>query len=342
MPHESTPGVVFMCQFVEPVAGPYDKHGVMRLLIIGCAGFLGRSLSEVGARRGYEILGISRSSKPAAWPGEYLQRQVASDLDGIIQDFEPCAILHVAGPASVEASFVAPVSDLRASILTWINTLDSVRRSGLRPLILFPSSAAVYGNPERLPTAEDAAIAPISPYGFHKAACELLALEYSQCFGLDIIVCRFFSIFGHLQQRLLIWELYNQLAGPNPTVWVEGKGTESRDYLDVDDAAFAVFQLIDSQLRARNEKSYTEGHRLVVNIAGGRETRVLDLAEQLRNLVAPEKRICCGGNEMKGAPERWRADIERLRSLIPGWESKPFSLALSECVAAWQNCQHVV
>jgi UDP-glucose 4-epimerase len=314
----------------------------MRLLIIGCAGFLGSNLSEVGARRGYEILGISRSSKPAGWPGEYLQRQVISDLDGIIQDFAPDAILHVAGPASVDASFIVPVSDLHASVLTWINTLDSVRRSGLRPLVLFPSSAAVYGNPERLPTAEDAAIAPISPYGFHKAACELLALEYSQCFGLDIIVCRFFSLFGGSQQRLLIWELYNQLVGPNPTVWLEGKGTESRDYLDVNDATSAVFQLINRQLLARNEKSYAERHGLVVNIASGQETNVLDLAEQLRNLVAPEKRICCLGNERRGAPERWRADIGRLRSLIPGWESKPFSVALSECVAAWQNCQHVV
>jgi UDP-glucose 4-epimerase len=314
----------------------------MRILIIGCAGFLGGNLAEVGARSGYEILGISRSSKPAAWPGEYLQRQVPLDLDGIIQDFAPDAVLHVAGPASVDASFIAPVSDLHSSVLTWINTLDSVRRSGLSPFVFFPSSAAVYGNPATIPISEDAAIAPISPYGFHKAACELVAQEFSQCFGLDIIVCRFFSLFGGSQQRLLIWELYSQLAGPNPTVWVEGKGTESRDYLDVNDATAAVFQLIKNRLRARNEKSYTQGRTLVVNIASGEETNVLDLAEQLRNLLAPEKRICCRGNERRGAPERWCADIGRLRSLIPGWQPKPFSEALAECVAAWQKCQHVV
>jgi nucleoside-diphosphate-sugar epimerase len=192
-----------------------------------------------------------------------------------------------------------------------------------------------------IPTPEEAVLAPISPYGFHKAACELVAQEYSECFGLDTVICRFFSLLGSTQQRLLIWELYTQLAGPNPTVWIDGTGTETRDYLDVSDAASAMFQLIHSQLQARNEKSYRPGNRLIVNIASGHETNVLALAEHLRNLVAPEKSIRCAGNERKGAPARWLADIRRFRSLIPCWEPKPFSIALSECVAEWQKCQPV-
>jgi len=313
----------------------------MRCLIIGCTGFLGRSLSGVVRRSGYEVFGIGRSRKPHGWPGEYVQRQSDSDLGGIIQDFSPDVVLHLAGPASVEGSFIAPVRDFHASVQTWIDTLEGVRRSGLRPLIFFSSSAAVYGNPELLPAREDSAIAPISPYGFHKAACELLALEYSSCFGLDITVCRFFSIFGGSQQRLLVWELYCQLTGPDRTVWLDGKGTESRDYLYINDAASAVFQLIDSQIRARDEEPSTQGRRLVVNIATGRETKVFDLAEQLRNLVAPAKCIRCAGNERRGEPERWQADIRRLRSLIPEWEFRPLQEALSECVADWQKCQYV-
>src|SRR5438128_12293099 len=168
----------------------------MRLLIVGCTGFMGRNMSHFGARNGYEILGISRSAKPVGWPGEYLQKHTLSDLDDIIKDYVPTAILHVAGPASVSSSFVTPLDDLQAGILTWANTLDSVRRSGLKPFVVFPSSAAVYAEPQCLPIPEDAPIAPLSPYGFHKAACELLAREYSECFDLDIIVCRFFSIFG--------------------------------------------------------------------------------------------------------------------------------------------------
>jgi len=184
--------------------------------------------------------------------------------------------------------------------------------------------------------------APISPYGFHKAACELLALEYSKCFGLDLIVCRFFSLFGVSQRRQLIWELYEQLAGPNSTVWLQGTGTESRDYLEISDATSAVFQLILNRLAIKNAKSHNDGQQLVVNVGSGEETNVLRLAEQLRNIVAPEKPICCGGIQRRGDPERWCADVRRLRSLVPKWYPKPLSVSLSECVAAWQSCHKVV
>jgi len=314
----------------------------MRLLVTGCSGFLGKNVSEAGARNGHDILGIGRSGCPSGWPGEYLQRNLTSDFAAVIHDYRPDAILHFAGPASVDASFLEPFSDQQASVLTWSNTLESVRRSGLSPLVLFPSSASVYGNPHVLPVSEHAAVVPISPYGFHKAACELLALEYSECFGLDIIVCRFFSLFGVSQQRLLIWELYKQLIDRNSTIWLEGTGTESRDYLHVDDATSALFGLIENRLRLRNEKSRDTGQMLIVNIGSGQETNVLELAKQLRNLVAPEKHIRCRGSKRRGTPEHWCANISRLRSLIPRWKSKALSVALPECVDVWQGSYYVV
>jgi hypothetical protein len=59
-------------------------------------------------------------------------------------------------------------------------------------------------------------------------------------------------------------------------------------------------------------------------------------------LLAPEKRVRCRGSKQRGAPEHWVANISRLRSLVPQWKSKPLSVALSECVDAWQNSYHVV
>src|SRR2546425_7454725 len=129
----------------------------MRLLITGSNGFLGGSVGWLAARNGYEILGIGRSNQPAAgWPGKYLQEDVAhSDLSMVVREFMPDVLLHAAGPASVGLSFAAPLDDLQAAVLTWVNTLESVRRSNLQPLVLFPSSAAVYGNPIKLPVCVD-------------------------------------------------------------------------------------------------------------------------------------------------------------------------------------------
>ena len=72
------------------------------------------------------MLGLGRASQPAPdWPGDYRQLDVAtSDLSTLIQTFQPDTILHAAGTASVGGSMVAPLDDLRASMLTWANVLD--------------------------------------------------------------------------------------------------------------------------------------------------------------------------------------------------------------------------
>jgi UDP-glucose 4-epimerase len=305
----------------------------MRVLVTGSNGFVGGSLGQLAMRDGCEVLGIGRSSQPIpGWAGKYLQQDVAhSDLRATIEGFAPDLVFHAAGPASVGLSFAAPLDDYRGAVLTWANTLDAIRRSGQRPIVVFPSSAAVYGNPTKLPVGEADAIAPISPYGFHKAACELLAHEYSECFGLDIIVCRLFSVFGVAQRRLLIWELYQQLV-ESDTVWLQGSGPESRDYLAIDDVWTAVFHLVENRCHSPGKGEY-----LVVNVARGEEIMVADVAQELRTLIAPEKSIHCHGFTRAGDPRRWYADLARLHSLLPDWRPKPFSTALSQCVAAWQD-----
>ena len=307
----------------------------MRILVTGSRGFIGGSLGRHAAGAGHEVLGISRSSQPAAnWPGQYIQADVASaDLAAIIRDFAPDLLLHAAGTASVGASFAAPFEDLRATVLTWANVLESVRRSRHKPLLLFPSSAAVYGNPAELPISEEMPTQPISPYGFHKAMCEALAREYAECFELDIIICRLFSVFGVAQRRLLVRELYEQLAGDEAIVWLDGTGTESRDYLDIEDVAAAFLHLADQC----SKEQQSEGRCLIVNVGSGQETSVLELAQMMRGLVAPEKEIRCRGIARAGDPLRWRADVSRLRKLAPAWKARPLAESLARCVDGWQK-----
>jgi UDP-glucose 4-epimerase len=306
----------------------------VKLLITGSRGFVGGSIGRLAAQQDHEVLGISRAAQPAAdWPGAYVSADVVSaDLAQTIRDFAPDAIFHAAGTASVGASFAAPLDDLRASLLSWANLLNSVRHSALQPLLVFPSSAAVYGLLEQLPVTEDAPVRPISPYGFHKAACELLAREYSTCFGQRIIVCRIFSLFGPAQRRLLIWELFKQFAGVDHTVWLQGSGTETRDYLSADSMAAAVLELIANQLA-----SLQPGDSALVNVGSGTQMRVLELARQIGMLVASEKEIRCRGLKRAGDPETWQADNSRLRSLAPKWNPEPFEQSLANCIARWQK-----
>jgi UDP-glucose 4-epimerase len=305
----------------------------LRLLVTGSRGFIGGSLGRFFAVLGHDVLGLGRASQPSpGWLGEYVQADVAhADIAGLVREFVPEVVLHAAGPASVGASFAEPLEDLRASLLTSANTLECVRRSGTRPLVVFFSSAAVYGEPGHLPVDEAQPIAPISPYGFHKAGCELLAREYAECFEQEILVCRLFSVFGAEQRRLLVWELYQQLRGPGDAAWLEGSGRESRDYLGIEDVGGAL----DGLLRRRD--ALARDGCAIVNVASGEETSIAGLAQHVRDLLASEKALRWRGLRRPGDPERWCADTTRLRALVPDWRPRPLPLALQECLRAWED-----
>lgn len=303
----------------------------MRILVNGISGFIGGSFGRYAAAAGHVVMGAGRSREAdKKWPGLYTGLGDSRDVADLIRDFLPDVVVQAAGSASVAASIEDPLNDFRGSVQSWAEFLDAVRRSGRDPLVIIPSSAAVYGNPACLPVSEEVSLQPISPYGFHKAASELIAREYSECFGLKIMVCRFFSVFGPAQRRLLVWELYRQLAGPEKTAWLAGTGKETRDFLYIEDLAVALLGLIENSHDSAREC-------LVVNIASGTETSVLTLAETLRELVAPEKHISCRGNLRKNDPLRWWADIGRLQNLLPSWQPRPLRDALKLCVANWRH-----
>ena len=284
---------------------------------------------------GHVVIGTGRYMEPKKdWGGLYTVVSGSDDLSNLIRDVGPDVLINAAGTASVGASLDDPLNDFRGSVQTCAGVLDAVRRSGQNPVVVIPSSAAVYGNPASLPVAEDAALQPISPYGFHKTACELLAREYAECFGLRILTCRFFSVFGAAQQRLLVWELYQQFAGPEKIAWVDGTGTETRDFVYIDDLAAALLALV--------QKFSASGQEcLLVNVASGIETSVLSLAEMIRDLVAPEKKIRCRGNLRKNDPLRWRADISRLQMHLPSWQPRPLNEGLALCVKVWRQTHHL-
>lgn len=283
---------------------PHAK--LMKILITGCNGFVGTAIAESAIERGWNVHGVGRSHV---------------DLVALINDYCPDMIFHAAGCASVGRSFDEPLEDLHANVLTFAVLLDAVRKSACRPVILFPSSAAVYGNPIQLPISIKNTPNPISPYGFHKLQSEFLAREYAQLFGLTIGVFRLFSLLGPRQKRLLAWELFQQFTGSQSFVQLKGTGEETRDFLYVGDAAKMMLNL------AENHK---EGVAFF-NIASGCETSVLELATMMGRLLGQEKVIRKGSAVRRGDPVRWRGERDAR------WQGQLLSVndALRICVEAW-------
>jgi nucleoside-diphosphate-sugar epimerase len=226
---------------------------------------------------------------------------------------------------------VSPLDDLRAAAMTWANVLDGVRRSKLRPVVIFPSSAAVYGNPIGLPVAENSPTFPISPYGFHKLACELIAAEYAKCFGVDSIICRIFSVLGPTQHRLLVWEIFEKITGPKDSVYLLGSGNESRDYLHIDDIANAVLALVETVPRKGDAAAR------IFNFGSGSETRVSELATEMVRLTGSKKPIEYMGQLRRGDPSRWCASMTKTKMAIPGWAPRLLTVSLGQCIAEWNQ-----
>ena len=301
----------------------------MRLLVTGSRGFIGSEIGNRAAAAGHDVLGLSRASQPSpGWPGGHRCLDVVdADLVPTIDDFRPDAIVHAAGPASVGDSFVAPAAALRAAVLSWTNVLDSLRRSGSPARAVLLSSAAVYGQPTVLPVSEDEPCRPLSPYGYSKLVCELLAEQYLQCFSVDTVVCRLFSVVGPAQHRLLAWEVYRQLVDPKlDAIILRGSAGSIRDYVHVGDAAEAIVALCQAIAPPPR-----------INVASGRGSTVNEVVTTLRALAESSKDYQFLMEPVLGDPDMWQADVSALRRILGRWQPRELREALADCVAHWSN-----
>lgn len=302
------------------------RVGTMKILITGALGFLGRSLAHHAVTAGHHVLGVARSEGGERLPGIVFVRSTFGDtkfLD-ILNSFEPDVVVHAAGSASVGQSFHEPRKDFLMAVETWASVLDAVRSSKGNPLVIFPSSASVYGNPARLPIPEGAALRPISPYGFHKVICEQLAQEYAHCFGLNVVCARLFSTIGPYQQRLLVWELFRQAIDDNPYLTIQGTGTESRDFLHIDDICRYFLGIAERQPRGF----------WAVNIASGESTTVKKMAELVMRCVGSTQALKTLNRELAGDPKHWQADTTLLQEFVP-YQARAIVHGLEDCIRHW-------
>ena len=298
------------------------------VLVTGVAGFLGRYVAREFLRLGWRVVGLDIVAEENAPPSVEYHRMALphSDFAGLLAQAQPNACVHCAGRASVGHSLTDPASDFRDSATVTFELLDTLRltAAGCRTVLL--SSAAVYGNPTSLPVSETHALAPLSPYGYHKLMCELLAEEYFRIYSLPTVGVRVFSAYGPGLRRQVIWDIC-QRALTSDTLRLHGTGDESRDFIHAADIAAGIALLV--------EKAPFEANRY--NLATGCETTIKSLAEQvveeLGGFVVP----VYDGLSTPGDPRNWRADISQLAAL--GFSPR---ISLGEGlrgVAAWAKAE---
>jgi dTDP-glucose 4,6-dehydratase/UDP-glucose 4-epimerase len=274
------------------------------ILIIGSKGFIGLHLHHhLNMLPGNNVWGCDVVNDYST-KNYYLIDASNSDFEEPFeqQQFDVC--INCSGLASVPASLLNPLRDYHLNTLNVFKIAEAIRKHAPSCKLLNISSAAVYGNPGVLPVNEGALLQPISPYGYHKLQAENICEEFYRFYNIATCSVRIFSAYGNGLKKQLFWDIAQKLKN-SYTVSLFGTGNESRDFIHVDDIVNAIEIIITKG--DFNASQY--------NIANGEEITTRDAAQQLQLLLGYDNIITFTGDQRKGDPLNWRADISKLKVL---------------------------
>ncbi len=237
----------------------------MRVFVAGGAGYIGSVTSKILLEKNYWVFvydNLSRGHRKAIPKGATFLRGDLSDKEGLISLFKKYRfnlVLHFASFIENEFSFQRPYSFLRNNTETIFNLLAAMLSVGCEKII-FSSSAAVYGVPEKLPLTEDCSTRPISPYGESKRLVEEILEGYSRWCGIRYASLRYFNAGGaygelgedHKPETHLIPLILKTALGKKKKFKIFGDdyktrdGTCVRDYIHIYDLAQAHILAIDA------------------------------------------------------------------------------------------------
>ena len=282
-----------------------------KVLITGAQGFVGRHVAQCFSRNGYTVHGIGHGARMAL--GKLTDIGLASwveadiTLEALVKHAgRPDVIVHCAGGASVGASLADPHGDFMLTLPAVSAVLEYIRQHSPGTTLIYPSSAAVYGNVTTLPISESAERSPVSPYGLHKVMAEDLCRYYAAAYQLPVAVIRLFSVYGRGLAKQLLWDASCKITRGEREFF--GTGRELRDWLHAEDAA----QLI------RNAVAHADASCPVVNGGSG---AAVSVAEVLRLLFAAHG---CEGEPMfsglprPGDPPGFEAEVASVSAW--GWQ----------------------
>ena len=292
------------------------------VLITGGFGFLGRTVAHKFKQLDYRVVGIGRGR----WGAEealargfdvWLDASVSlASLMTLNERFD--LVVHCGGNGSVGYSLANPLQEFAKTVQGTVELLEFLRVSRSKALLVYPSSAGVYGAKDDAPIKESDSLNPVSPYGYHRRMAEELLESYSKNYGIRVAVIRFFSIYGPGLTKQLLWDASSKLrAAGNTESIFWGTGEETRDWIYSKDAVELILAVSKSTQRFS-----------VLNGANGVRVTVRETLEVLRFALAVDTKIVFNGAAREGDPRFYHADVSKALAL--GW--KP-STGLSEGIS---------
>jgi UDP-glucose 4-epimerase len=319
----------------------------MSILVTGAAGYIGSVVTEQLIKQGHEVValdnlrhGHAQAVHPAA---RFVQLDLldACGLTHVLRDYPVDAVVHLAAEALIDESARDPGRFFRVNVSGGLNLLDAMVAADVKRLVC-SSTAAVYGEPERVPIPEDAPCRPVNSYGASKLAFERLLPWYRRAHGVNSISLRYFNACGatercgefHVPETHLIPILFEVALGRREAIQLYGTddntpdGTCIRDYIHVADIAQAHLLAL-AKIDELGARTYNMG-----NGAGYSNRQVIETVRQVTGRAIP----VLPADRRPGDPARLVAGAERIREEL-GWVPRHPDLA-TMVQTAWRWRRH--
>ena len=257
-----------------------DKSRDMQgsVLITGGAGYIGSHICKALVRAGYRPITYDNLVHGHQWAVRWGPLETGDVLDKtklahVFDRYRPLAVVHCAAFAYVGESMSNPEKYYQNNVAGSLSLLQVARRD-LTPIV-FSSSCATYGIPDRLPITECTPQQPINPYGATKLMVERMIADFGQAYRLPFATLRYFNVGGadadgeigedHTPETHLIPLVIDAASGRGPPITIFGTdydtpdGTCIRDYIHVSDLADAHVRAVQRLLAGGSSDAFNLG-----------------------------------------------------------------------------------
>ena len=297
--------------------------------ITGGAGFIGSTLSQKLIEQGNKVVTIDnfcnfynpkikednvkellQNEKFKLYRADIRDRQAIKE---IFDENDIDIVMHLAAMAGVRPSIENPILYQEVNCMGTQNILEEMREHNVKNGV-FASSSSVYGNCKEVPFREDMTVDyAISPYAATKKANEVMAHVYHQLFDMNIVMLRFFTVYGPKQRPDLAINKFTRLMLEDKEIPMFGDGTTSRDYTYIDDIVDGIIKSCDYCMS--NKDVYE-----ILNLGNSSPTTLKEMINIIGEVLEIEPKI----KQLPMQPgdvDRTYADISKTKKII-GYQPK--------------------
>ena len=313
-----------------------ENHIKEKILVTGCAGFIGMHLSKALLKQGYDVIGVDNLN-------DYYDKRLKNDrlmilkkydhfnftkldisskkaIESVFKSHSIDKVVNLAAQAGVRYSLENPNSYIDSNVLGFMNILECCRHYDIKGLV-YASSSSVYGGNTEIPFSENHNVdKPTSIYAATKKSNELMARCYNNLFGLRSTGLRFFTVYGPWGRPDMAYYIFTKRISENKNIDVFNYGDMFRDFTFIDDIVYGINSAV------KNNYDFE-----IFNLGNNRAEKITKMIKIIEDKLNIEARVSLKPMQL-GDIKKTYADIKKAQLMLDYNPSKNLKSGLNDFI----------